>query len=197
MLRVTFEGKEFEFANIHEATCAALFNRYGWRWEKPEHALGDVPGWLPDFVLKGKDGAKVYVECKGGLQWDEVQRFSELTRYEDAVSGTSDEVLLIPEAPRRIRNTKGFPASILGFIYDGSEWSHAELSRWSGRVGFCHAAGSWKDRMSGENVQGSMGDGQSSDIEADWLAAKQRAQGKRVSIFRASTDSPREEWSAQ
>ena len=42
--------------------------------------------------------------------------------------------------------------------------------------------------MSGENVQGSMGDGQSPDIEADWLAAKQRAQGKRVSIFRASTD---------
>ena len=193
MLKVTFEGKEF--ATLHEATCAALFNRYGWRWERPEHALGDVPGWLPDFVLKGD--TTVYVECKGDLKWDDVPHFSELKRYEDAVNGTSDEVLLIPEAPRRIRNTKGFPASILGFIYDGSEWSHAELSRWSGRVGFCHAAGSWKDRMSVENVQGSMGDGQSPDIEADWLAAKQRAQGKRVSIFRASTDSPREEWSAQ
>ena len=194
MLRVTFEGKEFEFANIHEATCAALFSRYGWRWEKPESS---VRGWWPDFVLKGKDGTKVYVECKGSLKWDSVPHFSELTRYEDAVIGTSGEVLLIPEAPQRMENAKGYPASILGFLYDGSIWSHAELSRWSGRVGFCHAANSWKDRMSGENVHGSMGDGQRPDIEDDWLSAKLRAQGKRASIFRASSNSPTEEWTAQ
>ena len=80
-----------------------------------------VDGW-PDFVLKGKDGTKVYVECKGSLKWDSVPHFSELTRYEDAVIGTSGEVLLIPEAPQRIRRyAKGYPASILGFLYDGSD----------------------------------------------------------------------------
>ena len=117
-------------------------------------------GWLPDFVLKGNDGNIVYVECKGGLKWDNVPHFPELTRYQDAVIGTSCEVLLIPEAPKRMENDKGYPASILGLLYDGSIWSYAELSRWSGRVGFCHAANSWKDRMSGESVQGMMGDGQ-------------------------------------
>ena len=59
MIKVTFQDKEFEFATLHEATCAALFTRYGWRWEKPAHSVGGwLPGggWLPDFVLKGKDG---------------------------------------------------------------------------------------------------------------------------------------------
>ena len=40
------------------------------------------------------------VECKGGLKWDDVGDFPEYQRYEDAVSGSSDEVLLIPEKPK-------------------------------------------------------------------------------------------------
>ena len=160
MPKVTYQNNKFD--SEHEAACAALFNRYGWRWERPRHPLG---GWLPDFLLKGE--TSVYVECKGSLKWDDVPQFPDLTRYEDAVSGTLHEVLLIPGAPQRIQNIKGYRASILGFLYDGSIWSHAELSRWSGRVGFCHAANSWKDRMSGANVQGSMGDGQRPDIEID------------------------------
>ena len=194
MIKVTFQDKEFEFATLHEATCAALFTRYGWRWEKPAHSVG---GWLPDFVLKGNDGNIVYVECKGGLKWDNVPHFPELTRYQDAVIGTSCEVLLIPEAPKRMENDKGYPASILGLLYDGSIWSYAELSRWSGLVGFCHAANSWKDRMSGESVQGMMGDGQRPAIEDDWRSSELRAQGKRAAIFRASTNSPTLEWTAQ
>ena len=92
MGKVSFQNNEFD--SFHEATCAALFNKYGWRWEKPRHPLG---GWLPDFLLRGD--VPVYVECKGGLKWDEVPSFTELTKYEDAVSGSSAEVLLIPECP--------------------------------------------------------------------------------------------------
>ena len=189
MPKVTFRNNEF--ATFHEATCAALFTRYGWRWEVPKYPLG---GWLPDLVLKGE--ITVYVECKGGLKWDDVPQFSELTRYEDAVSGTSDEVLLIPEAPRSIQNEKGYRASILGFLYDGSMWSYAELARWSDRVGFCHV-NSWKDRMSGLNVHGSMGDGRRPDIEIDWRSATHAAQGKRVVYFKASPNAPIEEWKVQ
>ena len=187
MPKVTFQGNEFE--THHEATCAALFIRYGWRWERPKHPLG---GWLPDFLLRGD--TSVYVECKGGLKWEDVPRFPELTRYEDAVSGTSDEVLLIPDAPRRIQNDRGYPASILGFLYDGNIWSYAELNRWSGRVGFCHSANSWRDRMSGENVQGAMGNGQKPEIEVDWRTALQTIRGKRVSHFKPSAVAEIEEW---
>ena len=88
MTKVHFNSNDFD--TEHEAICSTLFVRYGWRWERPKHPLG---GWLPDFLLKGD--TSVWVECKGGLTWDDVSNFPELQRYEDAVSGTSDEVLLI------------------------------------------------------------------------------------------------------
>ena len=128
MPKVTFQGNEFE--THHEATCAALFIRYGWRWERPKHPLG---GWLPDFLLRGD--TSVYVECKGGLKWEDVPRFPELTRYEDAVSGTSDEVLLIPDAPRRIQNDRGYPASILGYGFRRSGGPHPTIVT-TGRSGW-------------------------------------------------------------
>ena len=187
MPKVTFRNNEFD--TLHEAACAALFDRYGWKWEKPEHP---VRGWIPDFVLWGD--TTVYVECKGNLKWSDVPRFPELTRYEDAVSGKSLEVLLIPDTPRSIQNDRGYSDSILGFLYDGNMWSYAELGRWSGRVGFCHSANSWKDRMSGENVQKSMGDGQKPNIEVDWRSAEQIVRGKRVSFFKGSVNAEIEEW---
>ena len=44
MPKILFAGNEFD--SRHEAICAALFNKYGWGWEKPSYPLG---GWLPDF----------------------------------------------------------------------------------------------------------------------------------------------------
>ncbi len=189
MPKVTFQNNEFD--TFHEAACAALFNRYGWRWEKPQHPLGR---WLPDFLLQGD--TSVFVECKGGLKWGDVQRFPELTKYEDAVSRMSAEVLLIPNTPQSIQNDRGYWDSVLGFLYDGNMWSYAELGRWSGRVGFCHSANSWKGRMSGENVQKSMGDGQKPNIEVDWRSAEQIVRGKRVSFFKGSVNAEIEEWGA-
>ena len=48
--------------------------------------------------------------------------------------------------------------------------------------------------MSGENVQGLMGDGQRPDIEIDWRSAKQTVKGKRVAYFKPAVDSDVEEW---
>ena len=187
MGKVRFQNNEFD--SFHETVCAALFNRYGWRWDKPNHPLG---GWLPDFVLKGD--TTVYVECKGGLKWDDVPRFSELAKYEDAIGGSSAEVLLIPEAPRRIQNPRGYDTSVLGFLYDGALWSYAEVGRWSGRVGFCHNANSWRDRISGGDVSRSMGDGSPPDISVDWRIAESIAKGKRVSFFKGFMNSDVETW---
>ena len=187
MGKVSFQNNDFD--SLHEATCAALFNKYGWRWEKPRHPLG---GWLPDFLLKGD--VDVLVECKGGLKWDEVPGFTELTKYEDAVSGSSTEVLLIPNAPRRVKNTRGYETSILGFLFDGNIWSYAELGRWSGNVGFCHSGNSWKDRITGEDVQRSSGDGQQPNIETDWRSAEGIVRGKRISFFKGFIGADVETW---
>ena len=185
--KVRFQNNEFD--SFHEATCAALFNKYDWQWEQPRHALG---GWRPDFVLKGD--TTVYVECKGGLNWEDVCRFPELTRYQDAVDGTSGEVLLIPESPRKEPNPRGYDTSVLGFLYDAEKWSYAELGRWSGRVGFCHSANSWRDRISGADVNKSSGDGRYPDIDVDWLSAQSIAKGKRVSFFQGFNNSEMETW---
>ncbi len=178
-----------DFDSEHEAICAALFNRYEWRWERPKHPLG---GWRPDFLLRGD--TQVYVECKGGLKWTDISKFPELHRYEDAVGGTEYEVLLIPESPRKVRNPARFENPVLGILFDGDRWSYAQLGRWSGKVGFCHSATSWKDRISGVNVSKSFGDGQMPDVEVDWRSATQIVRGKRKSFFQGFVNSDVEEW---
>ena len=183
MASAEFQGQQF--ASSHEATCAALFNKYGWNW-KPQPRT--IRGWLPDFLLKGD--VSVFVECKGSLKWDDVPLFiTELQRFEDAVSGSLAEVLLIPDSPRREENSRGYTTNILGFLFDGNYWSYAELGRWSGKVGFCHSGNSWKDRISGKDVKRSSGDGQPPDIETDWRFAKNMAEGKRMSFFKAFSGS--------
>ena len=192
--KVQFQNNEFD--SLHEATCAALFSKYGWQWEQPKYPLG---GWRPDFVLKGD--TTVYVECKGGLEWEDIPHFPELARYENAVEGTSSEVLLIPGSPRKVQRPsrqaqerKGFDTSVLGFLYDREKWSYAELGRWSGRVGFCHSANSWKDRISGEDTDKSFGDGGTPDIDMDWRYAQNIVRGKRVSFFQGFINSEVEMW---
>ena len=188
MKKVHYKDKEFD--TEHEAICSALFDKYGWRWERPKHAFS---GWLPDFLLRGD--TDVLVECKGGLEWDDVKdSVKELQRYEDAVNETKYEVLLIPKSPKKLKKRNGYDVSALGYLYDGEMWSLAELGRWSGRVGFCHSGNSWKDRISGNDVKLSSGDGQRPDAELDWHSATQVYKGKRMSYFKESTDSEIEEW---
>ena len=189
MEKVHFKDKEFD--TEHEGICSALFDKYGWKWERPERSFG---GWRPDFLLRGD--TDVLVECKGGLEWDAVRDFvKELQRYEDAVREHPQyEVLLIPKSPRNLKNRNGYDVSALGYLYDGEMWSVAELGRWSGRVGFCHSGNSWKDRMSGHNEKLSSGDGQRPNAELDWRSATQIYKGKRVSYFKEFTDSGIQEW---
>ena len=35
MEKVRFKNNEFE--TEHEAICSAIFDKYGWRWERPKH----------------------------------------------------------------------------------------------------------------------------------------------------------------
>ena len=126
--------------------------------------------------------------------WSDVSKFPDLHRYEDAVSGTEYEVLLIPESPTKMRNPAGYENPVLGILYDGERWSYAQMARWSGKVGFCHSATSWKDRISGIHVSKSFGDGQVPDVEVDWRSATQIVRGKRKSFFQGFVNSEVEEW---
>ena len=182
--------KDREFDSEHEAICSALFDKYGWKWERPERSFG---GWRPDFLLRGD--TDVLVECKGNLEWDGLKDFvRELQRYEDAVKQTQYEVLLIPKSPKMLKNSNQYDVAALGYLYDGELWSVAELGKWSGRVGFCHSANSWKDRISGHNVNLSSGDGPRPNAEMDWHSATQIYKGKRVSYFKEFYDSEPKEW---
>ena len=182
--------KDTDFDSEHEAICSALFDKYGWKWERPTQSIG---GWRPDFLLRGD--TKVYVECKGGIEWSAIEdHVKELQRYEDAVNGTEYEVLLIPKSPWNRTKPNGHPVSALRYLYDGDMWSVAELGRWSEHVGFCHSANSWKDRISGNNANLSSGDGQRPDAERDWHSATQIFRGKRVSYFKEFYESERQEW---
>ena len=187
MEKVRFNNNEFDSG--HEAICSALFDRYKWKWVRPQRSYR---GWRPDFILKGK--TEVLVECKGRLEWDKVNEFQELPRYQDAVSSTDCEVLLIPESPQKVTKRNGYEISAIGYLLYGGVWSYAELGRWSGKVGFSHTARSWKDRISGEDVKHSSGDGKPPDIELDWYSATQVYRGKRVSYFQESSVSEIEYW---
>ena len=186
MEKVLFNNREFD--TEHEAICSALFDKYGWRWERPKQP---VRGWLPDFRLRGD--TEVLVECKGGLEWDDVRSFHELQRYEDAVIGTECDVLLIPKSPKKLSDN-GFAVHALGYLYDREVWSLAELGRWSGDVGFCHRANAWRDRISGHNTGTTTGDGQPPDVVLDWRFANEIFRGKRVSFFKESKNSKVEVW---
>ena len=190
--KVTFENNEYD--SFHEATCAALFNLYGWKWERPKHPIGQPENgrWLPDFLIKGT--VDVYVECKGGLKWEDISSFRELTKYQAAVSGSEAQVLLIPSAPKRVQNPNNFPTSVVGILFDGELWSHAELGRWSGKIGFCHSANSWKDRITGEDVNTSFGHGPVPDIEMHWRFAESKVSRRRVSFFKGFSNSELQIW---
>ena len=158
----------------------------------PQPTHPRLRGWRPDFQLKGD--STVYVECKGGLRWEDVPSFPELARYEDAADRTRSEVLLIPDFPRKVQNPAGYDTPILGYLFDGQTWSYAALGRWSGEVGFCHSAKSWRDRMSGNDCSMSSGDGAPPDISLDWISAQSIVKGKRVSHFQAFNKSNVDTW---
>lgn len=49
------------FRSRLEARWAAFFDLLGWNWE---YEPIDLDGWIPDFVLFGKKGNTILVECK-------------------------------------------------------------------------------------------------------------------------------------
>jgi hypothetical protein len=53
--------KHVQFRSRLEARWAAFFDLAGWEWH---YEPIDLNGWIPDFVLMGKNGNKIFVEVK-------------------------------------------------------------------------------------------------------------------------------------
>lgn len=53
--------KRCRFRSRLEASWAAFFDLCEWRWSYEPYEL---PGWVPDFELHGKNGDRILVEVK-------------------------------------------------------------------------------------------------------------------------------------
>ena len=189
MTKTTYHGKEYD--SFHEAHVKALFDRLHIGAEKEDIAYR---GWKPDLVIRGN--TTVLVECKGEWSRASIKSHS-LFKYEDAVAGSANEVLLVVDEPWIARNKRGYADSYLGFLYYRGVWSPAKVGIWHDGVGFSHAR-NWKDRISGEKTESSTGVDHYLDIMNDWDIAKQMVrQGKRMSMFQADWGKDVEYWTPE
>jgi len=136
--------KGYQFRSRLEAKWAVFFDLCEWNWE---YEPVDFKGWIPDFALYGKD--VVYVEVKPVVEFPK-----EVAEKIDK-SMCDKEVLIVGQS-NPIPCSSTHHEISLGWIReiypDGSFWDEAAYGRWEegkGKIGFCHAQGSFQDRISG------------------------------------------------
>ena len=126
-----------------EAKWASFFTLAGWRFEyEPE----DASGWIPDFVLIGVKGNKIYVEVKPAYTYDELlDKGDKAVRLADNMDG---EILLLGAS--LIPSVEGWESISLGVLYDGHDWADAAPSvNDDGTLDFFHPIMSFHHRISG------------------------------------------------
>lgn len=143
------------FRSRLEAKWAAMFDLLGWEWT---YEPTDFNGWIPDFAIHGSE--IIYVEVKPVTEFPQ-----EVADKLDA-SGCTDEALIVGMRGPTWSDEHG--GSIVGWLrenayVDGRDtefwWEPAVMGRWHGskRIGFCHTAGMYFDRISGGYDGGSWG----------------------------------------
>ena len=163
------------FRSRLEAKWAAMFDLLEWSWS---YEPADFNGWLPDFVIHGN--SLVYVEVKP------VYEFPEAVASKLDSSGCQEEMMIIGERGPRL--SEDYSRPFLGWMtqkLEGREeqqcswWDEAMLGRFgsnAGQVGFCHATGSYEDRITGIYDGGCFGAGILSigEVERLWREAGNR-----------------------
>jgi hypothetical protein len=178
----TYDGAVFR--SRLEAHWAAFFDLVGWSYQ---YEPFDLQGWIPDFVLLGAQ--KVLVEVKPYFT-EEIKQ-SVLSAYFRSFTPKGNpqfEVLFLSTGPEE-RNVEGVAGRVvLGELVefydagpDGSadyqarvNCAEAVMGIWIGseskatnagrRMGFCHAIGSFHDRMTGCYDGGCYGEGTDGDL---------------------------------
>ena len=168
------EYKGYKFRSRLEARWAVFFDLLGWQWE---YEPVDFNGWIPDFVIYGKD--KIYVEVKP------VVEFPEDVAEKIFKSGCDKEVLIVGETfPLSADHFCGDNTAFGWLAHSSDEpcggmtnwWAPAALGRWmdgKGQIGFCHSEGGFNDRISGGYDGGCFGElkGASSIARKAWAEA--------------------------
>lgn len=141
-IETKFRG--FTFRSRLEARWATMFELLGWNWD---YEPRDFDGWIPDFVIYG--ATTVYVEVKPVIEFPK-----EVAKKIDE-SGCNSEVLILGQScpiPFEEDDQIGWLREYTGDFEDnGVDWGAAVLGRWEdgkGRIGFCHAIHSFRDRIS-------------------------------------------------
>lgn len=143
-----------QFRSRLEARWGAFFDRLGWPYE---YEPFDLNGWIPDFLILG--ATPVLVEVKP------VYVFPRFVADEIKVSGIPDDhealILGCTIPVKSYGNSEYVNPSSFGWLFECEYgWADAVFGRWeacNGRIGFCHSAGQFVDRISGEYDGGSYG----------------------------------------
>lgn len=137
-----------------EARWACFFDLCGWSCE---YEAMDLNGWIPDFVIKGKDIVLVEVKTKTIL--DETLIRKMVNAIQDTEIEGKDLLLLGSMFPE-----EGFLGWTAQYIISEYDWGKAAIGMWShepcenGIVGFCHEYQSFYDRITGKHDGGHYGD---------------------------------------
>lgn len=83
-----------QFRSRLEARWAAFFDFAGWEWH---YEPVDMSGWIPDFVLVGKHGNKIYVEVKPIFWRAEMGKVDVTPFYSDELRKIKNIALSYPD----------------------------------------------------------------------------------------------------
>lgn len=178
-MRYTINAIETRYGGVRfrsrlEAKWAAMFDLLKWKWS---YEPRDFDGWIPDFAIYGS--AVVYVEVKPVVEMP-VGVVEKIDRC-----GLQGDAMIVGERgpfPWPAGKTSDSTVSVIGWLRDGQDWSHAILGRWSdaaGEIGFCHDHQSFRDRISGGydgGCFGSLGTVEESESQSLWREACNRVQ---------------------
>jgi hypothetical protein len=164
------------YRSLLEAKWAAFFDLLGWPFE---YEPFELPGWIPDFILCG--AVPVLVEIKPVADFPP-EIGAEVVKAA-ADGGRNEEVLIVGVAPLAIPrfngNGWGYQLGWLAERHNGAAcWGDALMGQWreSERAGFCHADGSWRDRISGRHDRCIGGLGERINTNSVWAAAANEVQ---------------------
>lgn len=153
--------REINFRSRLEARWAAMFDILGWAWEYEPETTGS--GYIPDFLLYGQSGRKVYVEIKPlAVYLDDAQAIRD-----KADRGTGGAPLLV--LTDQFTSANAFKALALGDFHsnDGSDWDQSDLAllvNYGDVFDFVGEYGKWEGALTGRYdgnamLEGSLVDG--------------------------------------
>lgn len=152
--------KGINFRSRLEARWAVLFDNLGWKWEYEPECQG---AYIPDFLLHGSDGRRIYVEVKPRSIY--LQDRADIIAKARAAVGTATDLLVLCEGFEQGE----FGEARLGYMppnagdcrnYDEAYdmFGRDEIARLVRPIGssralpsfdFNHSWGAWECRLSG------------------------------------------------